>query len=386
MTAMDEKMRDGAQTDGGAGPAAARRKRLRKRLLIGVAGIVGLGALVYGGDRVLNAGKVSTDNAYVGADVAQVTPLVGGSVRAVHVSDTQEVKAGQLLVEIDETDARTALAQAQADLVAAQNRYGQTTATGSALAAQVAVRDADIDRARAQLASAQADFGKASIDLRRRRSLTGTGAVSGQELTDAAKALATAQAAVATARASWDQAVAQRRAAQGELAANRAVAGPNAGANPEIAAARSRVAQARLNLQRTRIRAPVPGIVAKRQVQVGQQVAAGAPVMTIVPVGNLYVDANFKEGQLGKVRAGQPVRLESDLYGGDVVFHGRVLGFAGGTGAAFALIPAQNATGNWIKVVQRLPVRIALDPAELRLHPLRVGLSMKVEVEVSDRH
>jgi membrane fusion protein (multidrug efflux system) len=385
MTAMDGTMQDETQ-GGNAADAAARRKRLRKRLLIGIAGIVGVGALAWGGERVLNAGKVSTDNAYVGADVAQVTPLVGGSVRAVHVSDTQEVKAGQLLVEIDQTDARNALSQAEADLLAARNRYGQTSATGGALAAQVAVRDADIERARAELASAQADFGKASIDLRRRRSLTGTGAVSGQELTDAAKALATAQAAVATARAGWDQAVAQRRAAQGELAANRAVAGPNEAANPEIAAARSRVAQARLNLQRAQIRAPIAGIVAKRQVQVGQQVAAGTPVMTIVPVGRLYVDANFKESQLGKVRAGQPVRLESDLYGGDVVFHGRVIGFAGGTGAAFALIPAQNATGNWIKVVQRLPVRIALDPAELRLHPLRVGLSMKAVVEVSDRH
>ena len=141
--------------------------------------------------------------------------------------------------------------------------------------------------------------------------------------------------------------------------------------------------QALLDLQRTVILAPVDGVVTNRQVQVGQRISAGSPVMTIVPVNSVFVEANFKEGQLSKVMPGQKVELTSDLYGKDVVYHGRVSGFSGGTGSAFALIPAQNATGNWIKVVQRLPVRIALDPAELAKHPLRVGLSMEATIETS---
>jgi membrane fusion protein (multidrug efflux system) len=152
-----------------------------------------------------------------------------------------------------------------------------------------------------------------------------------------------------------------------------------------VAAARARVEQARLDLSRTVIRAPVAGVVAKREVQVGQRVQVGMPLMSVVPIQNAYVDANFKEVQLKKVHVGQAVTLTSDLYGGDVVFHGRVIGFSGGTGSAFSLVPAQNATGNWIKIVQRLPVRIALDPAELRAHPLRVGLSMKASIDLADR-
>ena len=154
---------------------------------------------------------------------------------------------------------------------------------------------------------------------------------------------------------------------------------------PEVRTAQARLAQARLNVDRTVIRAPIDGVITGRQVQVGQRVAAGAPIMTIVPIDAAYVDANFKEDQLAKVRPGQPVRLTSDFYGGDVEYSGRVIGFAGGTGAAFALIPAQNATGNWIKVVQRLPVRIAMDPKELREHPLRVGLSMRATVDTRGR-
>ena len=364
----------------------ARMMRLRKRLIGAVVALVIVAAIGWGIMKFLTAGPVSTDNAYVGADLALVTPLIAGPVRAVHVSETQSVKAGQLLVEIDDTDARNKLAQAQAELVSAQSRYGQTAATGTALAAQVSAHDADIERARAQLAAAGADLRKADTDLARRRSLSGTDAVSGQELTDAARADATARASVAVARASVAQAIAGRRAAQGEVEANKAIAGTSSGANPEVVAARTRVEAARLDVARTQVRAPIGGIVAKRQVQVGQRVAAGNPIMTIVPVGRLYVDANFKESQLGKVRVGQPATLKSDLYGGDVVYHGRVIGFAGGTGAAFALIPAQNATGNWIKVVQRLPVRIALDPAELKAHPLRVGLSMSAVVDVSGKH
>ncbi|QAY75859.1 efflux RND transporter periplasmic adaptor subunit [Sphingosinicella sp. BN140058] len=364
--------------------AGTGRKALRKKLLTGIGGAVALAAVAYGGWSVFGPDDVSTDNAYVGADVAQVTPLVGGAVQAVNVSDTQTVRAGDLLVVIDDADARNSLAEAEAQLAQAQNRFGQTSATGGALAAQVTAREADIVRARAQLAAAEADWRKAQTDLARRRSVGNSGAVSGQEITDAVKAEAAARADVAAARATVQQAIAARTAAQGEVRANRAVAGgTNAGANPEVTAARVKVEQAKLALARTRIRAPIDGVVARRQVQVGQQLAPGAQIMTIVPLAKVYVDANFKEGQLRGVRVGQPVRLTSDLYGDDVVYHGRVAGFAGGTGSAFSLIPAQNATGNWIKVVQRVPVRISLDPAELKAHPLRVGLSMDAEIDLS---
>lgn len=364
--------------------AGTGRKALRKKLLTGIGGAVAVAAIAYGGWAVFGPDDVSTDNAYVGADVAQVTPLVGGAVQAVNVSDTQAVRAGDLLVVIDDADARNALAEAEAQLAQAQNRFGQTSATGGALAAQVTAREADIVRARAQLAAAEADWRKAQTDLARRRSVGNTGAVSAQEITDAVKSEAAARADVAAARATVQQAIAARTAAQGELRANRAVAGgASVAANPEVTAARVKVEQAKLALARTRIRAPIDGVVARRQVQVGQQLAPGAQIMTIVPLAKVYVDANFKEGQLRGVRVGQPVRLTSDLYGDDVVYHGRVAGFAGGTGSAFSLIPAQNATGNWIKVVQRVPVRISLDPAELKAHPLRVGLSMDAEIDLS---
>ena len=182
----------------------------------------------------------------------------------------------------------------------------------------------------------------------------------------------------ASCRAIWNGAARESWAANEAL-----IAGSTIDTSPEVAAAKAKLQQARLDLERTVIRAPIDGIVTNRQVQVGQRIAAGTPVMTLVPIGKVYVDANFKEGQLSKVKPGQRVELVSDLYGGDVVYHGRVAGFSGGTGSAFALIPAQNATGNWIKVVQRLPVRITLDPAELSKHPLRVGLSMEAKIDVT---
>jgi len=205
-------------------------------------------------------------------------------------------------------------------------------------------------------------------------------------LSTAQNAYSTAQANVSQARAAVAQASASRGAARESWAANEAlIAGTSVDTSPDVAAAKARLDQARLDLERTVIRAPIDGVVTNRQIQVGQRVAAGSAVMTIVPVSSAYVDANFKEGQLARVRPGQKVELKSDLYGGDVVYHGRVIGFSGGTGSAFALIPAQNATGNWIKVVQRLPVRIALDPKELAQHPLRVGLSMEAEIDVSEK-
>ncbi|WP_066723170.1 HlyD family secretion protein [Sphingomonas pituitosa] len=362
-----------------------RRKTLRKRLMLGVGGLVLIAGLGYGGYYMaVGSHFVSTDNAYVGADSASITPMTGGQVLRVAVSDTQAVKKGDVLVQIDDSDAKIALAQAEADLGRATRQFGQTSATSEALAAQVQAREADIARARAQVTAAQADFQKAQIDLSRRQKLAPNGAVSGEELSSATNAFAAARANLELAKAGLAQATSTRVAASGQLAANQAlVNGTTATTAPEVLAARAKVDQAKLDLARTTIRAPFDGVVTRRNVQVGQRVAPGAQLMLIVPLNQLYVDANFKEGQLTRVKVGQPVTLTSDLYGGDVEYHGRVIGFSGGTGSSFALIPAQNATGNWIKVVQRLPVRVALDPRELQQHPLRVGLSMDAEIDTS---
>lgn len=369
-----------------AAVAAARlekRKTWLTRLAIAVAVIGLIWAAWY---FLIGRNHVSTDNAYVNAEVAQVTPLISAQVQAVNVSDTASVKRGDVLVRLDPTNAQIAIAQAEADLADARRRFRQTAATSTSLAAQVQARGADIAQARAQLVSANADLDKARIDLQRREAIAGSGAVSGEELTAARKALAAAQAARALAEAGVKQAEATRGAASGQLAANDAlVAGATVETDPGVLVAKARLASARLDLERTIIRAPIDGVVTKRQVQVGQRVAQGAPIMTIVPLANVYIDANFKERQLRDVRVGMPAKVTADLYGGSVEYHGRVAGFSGGTGASMALIPAQNATGNWIKVVQRLPVRIELDPKELAKHPLRIGLSTEVEIDISGK-
>jgi membrane fusion protein (multidrug efflux system) len=245
-------------------------------------------------------------------------------------------------------------------------------------------KGADVERARAQLASAEADLAKAHTDLSRRQALARDGAVSGDELTNAENRVRETEAAVAAARAALSEAEAARVSQAGQAReAEALIAGTDVAGNPEVAAAQAKVDQARLDLERTVIRAPLDGVVAKNTVEIGQRVQAGAQLMSVVPIQQAFVDANFKEEQLRHMHIGQPVILTSDLYGGGVPFHGRIVGLAGGTGAAFAIIPAQNATGNWIKVVQRLPVRIALDPAELKDHPLRVGLSMSADVDIS---
>ncbi|MBB4100646.1 HlyD family efflux transporter periplasmic adaptor subunit [Sphingomonas kyeonggiensis] len=368
-----------------AAPEAPAKPSLRRRLLTGIAGAVLVAGVGYGGWYALvGSHYISTDNAYVGADTASVTPLVAAQVTSVAVGDTAAVKKGDILVQLDDSDARIALAQAEADLAKARRQYGQTSATSAALAAQVQARSADISRARAQLVAAEADFEKARVDLARRQRLAPNGAVSGEELTSATNAFSSAKANLELARAGVAQANSTRGAASGELAANNAlISGTTANSAPEVLAAQAKVAQAQLDLQRTVIRAPIDGVVTRRNVQVGQRVAPGTQMMLIVPVAQLYVDANFKEGQLTRVKVGQPVTLKSDLYGGSVEYHGKVVGLSGGTGSSFALIPAQNATGNWIKVVQRLPVRVALDPKQLAEHPLRVGLSMDAEIDVS---
>ncbi|HZZ36496.1 MAG TPA: HlyD family efflux transporter periplasmic adaptor subunit [Caulobacteraceae bacterium] len=357
----------------------------RKSLFILLGAAVALAAALALGDWLLVASHhQTTDNAYVQADVAQVTPLVSGAVISAPVGDTRFVKKGEVLVVIDPADYRLALAQAEAALGQAQRKVAGYFADVDASAAVTTARGADIARARAQADSARADLERARTDLARRQALAPAGAVSGDELTSVQNRFDQAKAALVAAQAAVTQAQASQAAAAGQQrAAAVLVNGAGVSDNPEVAAAQARLAQARLDLERTVIRAPVDGVIAKNAVEIGQRVQAGAPLMTVVPIQRAYVDANFKEVQLKKVRLGQPVTLTSDLYGGGVKFHGRVTGLAGGTGSAFAVIPAQNATGNWIKVVQRLPVRIALDPAELARHPLRVGLSMNVDIDTN---
>ncbi|HEX7872095.1 MAG TPA: EmrA/EmrK family multidrug efflux transporter periplasmic adaptor subunit [Sphingobium sp.] len=358
------------------------RKTWLKRVAIGVAVVAVLWLAYY---LLVGRNYVSTDNAYVNAEMAQVTPLLAAQAVEVKVSDTQAVKKGQILVTLDPANARIAVAQAEADLAEARRRFRQTSANSTALSSQVQARGADIAQARAQQTSAQSNYDKARIDLQRREALAAGGAVSGEELTSARNALAAAKASLAQAQAGIAMAESTRSAAIGELAANDAlVRGSTEESDPAVMAAKAKLDAAKLDLDRTVIRAPIDGIIAKRQVQVGQRVAQGTPIMSIVPLTQVYVDANFKERQLARVRPGMPATVKTDLYGGSVVYHGKVVGFSGGTGASMALIPAQNATGNWIKVVQRLPVRIALDPKELAEHPLRVGLSTEVEIDLAD--
>jgi membrane fusion protein (multidrug efflux system) len=359
------------------------RSAKRRRLFTIFGGVLIVVALLWAVWFFLTQwGRVSTDNAYVGADSAQVTALVSGPVQEVRVAGTQQVKKGDVLVILDPTDARLALANAEATLAQAQQRYRQNVAAAGAARGRVSARAADIAQAEAKLRDAGATVARAQADYDRRASLAGSGAVSGEELTTARAALASARAARDLAAAAVTSAQATRGSASGDLAASEAlIAGTTQDSAPDVAAARARVEQARIDLERTIIRAPIDGIVTNRQVQVGQRIQAGTPIMVLVPLATVYVDANFKESQFRDIRIGQPVELTSDFYGSDVVYHGRVIGLAGGTGAAFSLIPAQNATGNWVKVVQRLPVRIALDPAEVRQHPLRVGLSMDATID-----
>ena len=361
-------------------------KAKRKKALSIVALILIIAAVAYAVWTLFFNHSVSTENAYVGAETASITSMVSGQVLDVMVSDTQQVKKGDLLVRVNERDAEIALAQAQAELMKAQRQYKQTQANSSALNSQVFVSDDGIHSAEAQVAKAQAELNKAQDDLARRSQLSTSGAISKEELSTAQSAVNNAQAGFDLAKAGLAQAQSSQKAAQSTLAANEAlIRGSNETSTPDVLIAQARLKQAILDLERTEIKAPFDGVIARRNIQVGQRVAPGTVLMMLVPISKLYVDANFKESQLAKVKAGQKAVLTSDLYGDEVEFHGTVIGFSGGTGSAFALIPAQNATGNWIKVVQRLPVRIALDPKELAEHPLRVGLSMEAKINLASK-
>jgi membrane fusion protein (multidrug efflux system) len=387
MLKMESEMSEGAVQQSQAGAQAdTRNRRLRKRAFIVFGALllkVGAGYAAY---EYLHASHfVSTDNAYTAAESAQVTPSVSGIVREVRVTDTQAVKAGDVIAVLDDIDARLALAQAEAELGRAERRVKGYVANDQSLAAQIAARDSDEKRAAAQVESAISDYDRAQVDLQRREALAASGSVSGDELTKARNAFEGARANLASAYAQVAQARANRTAAVGSREANAVlIAGTTIDTNPEVALARARREQAQVNLERTVIRAPIDGVVAKRAVQVGQQVKEGSALLSVVPVGKVHVDANFKEGQLDRVRIGQPVEVTSDLYGRKVKYRGTVAGLSGGTGSAFATIPAQNATGNWIKVVQRVPVRVELDPAELASRPLQVGLSMTATIDTRE--
>jgi membrane fusion protein (multidrug efflux system) len=363
--------------------ADRRNKARRKYLLIALGALVLKAGVGYGVYSYLYASRyVSTDNAYTAAETAQVTPAIAGIVREVRVADTQRVKRGDVVVVLDDVDARLALDQAEAELGRSVRRVRGYVANDESLAAQIAARASEEKRAVAQVASASADLERAQVDLTRREALAGSGSVSGDELTRARNAFETARANMSAAQAQAAQARANYTAAQGSREANAVlIAGATEDTNPEVALARARRDQARVNLERTVIRAPVDGVVARRSVQVGQQVQAGAALLSVVPLSEVHVDANFKEGQLDDVHMGQAAEVTSDLYGRSVVYHGVVSGLSGGTGSTFATIPAQNATGNWIKVVQRVPVRIKLDAGELAQRPLQVGLSMTATID-----
>ncbi|MEO8161218.1 MAG: HlyD family efflux transporter periplasmic adaptor subunit [Arenimonas sp.] len=345
----------------------------RARALIGIGALVLFGGLAYAIYWFLYLSHYQdTDDAYVQGNVVQVTPQVAGTVVQVNVHDTDAVQAGQLLVALDPADARAALDEAEATLAQTVREVRQVYGNDASTQADIRFRQADAARAGAELA-------RAEQDLARRRELARRQLISREDL-------AHAQATVDAARSALLATQAAVQGSRSQLDASRAIIqGVDASAHPKVQAAAARVREALISLQRTKLSAPVGGIVARRSVQLGQRVAAGTPMLAIIPLDQVWVDANFKEVQLRDMRVGQPVTLSADVFGKNVVFHGTVAGFGAGTGAAFALIPAQNATGNWIKVVQRVPVRIALDAAELRAHPLRLGLSMKVEVDIAGR-
>ncbi len=361
-------------------------KSKRKKMLSIVAMILILLAVLYAIWVMFFNNSVNTDNAYVGAETAEITSMVSGQVAEVRVSDTQQIKKGQVLAVIDNRDAKIALAQAEAELAKAQRQYTQSSANSSSLNSQVLVSSDDINSAKAQVAQAQVEVERAQAELARRTQLGASGAISKEELATSQSAFNTAKANLEVTKAGLAQAESKRKAAESNLAANEAlIKGANKASTPDVLVAQAKVDQAKLDLQRTEIVAPLDGVIAQRGVQVGQRVAPGSIMMSIVPITDVYVDANFKESQLKDVKVGQKATLTSDLYGKKVEYNGTVIGFSGGTGAAFALIPAQNATGNWIKVVQRLPVRIKLDPKELAEHPLRVGLSMDATIDLSSK-
>ena len=338
-----------------AAPTNGRRARLLT-LLFGLFILAGIAYAAYW--TMVARYAESTDDAYVGGNLVQITPQVAGTVLSIDADDTDYVKAGQTLVELDQADARIALEQAEAALARSVRQVRNLVATTAQIEASVAQRKTELERTRA--------------DLARRAPLAQSGALPAEELQHARDAVAASRAAL--------DAVEQQLAAHKTLIDHTTLE-----THPDVQSAAARLREAYLAFARTALPSPVSGIVAKRGVQVGQRVAPGTPLMAVIPLDQVWVDANFKERQLLNLRPGQAVKLRADIYGSAVEFHGRVAGFGAGTGSAFALLPPQNATGNWIKVVQRVPVRITLDAAELAQYPLQLGLSMLVDVDTHQR-
>ncbi len=345
----------------------------RKKILLTLTGIVVVVGLAWTAYEWLVASHYeSTDNAYVQGNVIQITPQICGTVLAILADDTDYVKAGQALVRLDPTDATVALDQARANLAQVVRQVRTIYANNGSLGAQITLRESDV-------AKAQVEIARATDDLNRRQSLVKNGAVSKEDLNHAQTQLANGKSALAAAQAAL-------AVAREQLVSNQAMTdGISVERHPSVLAAAAKVREAWLATQRMSLPAPVEGYVARRSVQLGQRVAAGTPLMSIVPMKQMWVDANFKEVQLRNIRIGQSVNLTADLYGKKVEYKGTVAGLGMGTGSAFSLLPAQNATGNWIKVVQRVPVRVTLDAAELAKNPLRVGLSMEATVDVSQQ-
>jgi membrane fusion protein (multidrug efflux system) len=357
MSATDSDVKKNNNGDNDSG-MAAKDPAKRRRALIIVAAVFVLAAVAW----VLLwlfvfSTREKTDNAYVGGNQVAISAQVPGIVTSILADDTQRVEAGQVLVKLDNTDADVRLQQMSSALAQAVRQVRQQTESATS--------------ADAQVTKARVDLKKAQADLARRAPLVA--------------AQAEAPETVQHLRDAVDQAQASLDAAQAQAAASHAaIEGTQVATNPAVEQARANYRSAWIAAQRNNIYAPVTGYVAQRSVQVGNSVQPGQQLMAVVPLHNLWVDANFKENQLRHIRVGQPAKVEADLYGGSAEFHGKVIGLGAGTGSVFSLLPAQNATGNWIKVVQRVPVRIALDDKELDQHPLRVGLSADVTVDITD--
>jgi len=330
--------------------------------------------------------QVSTEDAYVSGNQVQINAQISGTVTAIGVNDTDMVKAGQTLVALDQADNGLALETAKAQLRTAIRQYKTQTATIQQADVNISQAQTAMNEVQSQIESAKIALLAAQSDYQRRAALMASQAVSQEEVQHAADTVKKAQAQLnaavakqATARSAVVTAEAQRNVTIANLGKNDVLS------QPAVQTAIANIQTAWLNLNRTQIVAPIDGQIAKRGVQLGQKISAGTPLMVIVPLHDLWVDANFKESQIKDIHLGQAVNLTSDIYGKEIIYHGKVIGLSAGTGSAFSVLPAQNATGNWIKVTQRLPVRIALDSKELQQHPLRVGLSMHAELDSRDQ-
>ncbi|MFG6207595.1 HlyD family secretion protein [Pseudomonas retamae] len=333
--------------------------RKRKVMLLTLAVVVLLAiAGVWAYHEFIGRWSESTDDAYVNGNVVEITPLVTGTVVSIGADDGDLVQEGQVLVNFDPNDAEVGLQSAKAKLARTVR--------------QVRGLYSNVDGMKAQVNAQQAEVQKAQDNYNRRKNLAQGGAISQEELSHARDDLTSAQNALANAK--------QQLKTTSALVDDTVVS-----SHPDVMSAAADLRQAYLTHARSTLIAPVTGYVAKRTVQLGQRVQPGTALMAVIPLNQLWIDANFKETQLRDMRIGQPVDIEADLYGSDVKYSGTVDSLGAGTGSAFALLPAQNATGNWIKIVQRVPVRIHINAEELAKHPLRVGLSTNVEVNLHDQ-